>query len=366
MSLAVRAALALAVLAAPVASSAVQVGDGKLSVNGNGSWAYQRTDENLYFADSDGDYDTAMFDLVLSARPTDDLVMSSQLGFDQDEVELEWAFAEWRFADTLRFRIGKVKQPLGNYMELQFVGTARPFFTLPTAVYGPTELGASSYFGVGATGEFLLDGGWGLQYDAYGGALEMEVYEPFEVLEPGHDPADVPALEEEVVENILGGRVSLSSPWGVTLRLSGYFGRMERDEAKQFGFGVFGLSALYRGERLWVSAEVFQSGERRNETHRLGYAELAFFVTQRLQLAARYELSRTTLEEVTVRSPLLRHDEAALGVNYWFNPQLVLKASVHRVEGLRFAAPEATDGTGALADPSDRTLLFVTGAQFAF
>jgi hypothetical protein len=365
MPQAFRSVAALALVAAPLLASAVSVGDGKLSVNGNGSWAYQRTDENFYLADSDGDYDSAMFDLLVTARPSEDLVLSSQLGFDQDEVELEWAFAEWRLADALRFRVGQVKQPLGNYMELQFVGTARPFFTLPTAVYGPTELGASSYFGVGATGELPFDAGWSLQYDVYGGALEMDVFEPFEVLEPGHEGED-PDLEEEVVENILGGRVSVATPWNLTLRLSGYFGRMERDAAKQFGFGVLGLSALYRGERLWVSAEAFQSGERNHERHRMAYGEVAFFVTQKVQLAARYELARVKLAGISSSSPLLRHAEAGLGVNYWFSPQLVLKASVHRVDGTRFVGAGQEVGEEAAGPPGERTLLFVTGAQFAF
>jgi hypothetical protein len=364
MPRAIHAALALAAAVLPLAASAVSIGDGKLTLNGNGSWAYQRTHQNLYYADSDGDYDTAMFDLVLSARPTEDVVVSTQLGFDQEEVELEWAFAEWRYSDALRFRVGKVQQPLGNYMELQYVGTARPFFTLPTSVYGPTELGATAYFGLGATGEVLFDGGWGLQYDAYGGAIELPVYEPFEVLEPGYVPpagGEPLETEEELVENIVGGRLSVSSPWGVTLRASAFTGGTERSGDETFSFAVFGLSALYRGERLWVSAEAFQSGEPGHETHRVGYGEVAFFVTEKVQLAARYELARTSLEEFDGSSPLLRHDEAALGVNYWFSPQLVLKGSVHRAEGLRFAAPEE----GA-TDAGDSTLLFVAGAQFTF
>ena len=54
-------------------------------------------------------------------------------------------------------------------------------------------------------------------------------------------------------------------------------------------------------------------------------------------------------------------------MNYWFSPQLVLKASVHRVEGLRFASAAPADaGTGTLAVPTNRTLLVVTGAQFTF
>ena len=138
-----RAAGAALLLAHAGAAAAVDVGDGKLTIHGSGGWAYARTDANFYFADEDGDYERAMFDLALSARPADQLVISAQLGFDPGEVELEWAFAEWRFSDAARVRLGQVQQPFGNYSELKFVGTARPFFELATGVYGPADMGAT-------------------------------------------------------------------------------------------------------------------------------------------------------------------------------------------------------------------------------
>jgi hypothetical protein len=306
-----------------------------------------------------------MFDLVLTARPTEQLVIATQLGFDQEDVELEWAFAEWRFDDAFRLRAGKVKQPLGNYMELQFVGTARPFFTLPTSVYGPAEIGAASYSGVGFTGEVSSDSGWALQYDGYGGAIELDAFEPFEVLEPGYVPetGEAPTEENEelLVENIVGGRVSLASPWGVTLRLSGYGGKLDNHEASRPTLLVAGVSLLYRGEKLWVSTEAFQSAELGAETHRSAYAEVAWFLTPHVQLATRYEAARTTMEDFDGGSPLLRHDEVGAGVNYWFNPQLVVKGSFHLARGKKFARDDA-DATSS----PDRTRLFVAGAQFMF
>lgn len=359
----VRTLVALAVLARAAAALAVDVGDGKLSIHGNGGWNYAITDRNFYQADSDGDYRLSMFDLALSARPADRLVISAQLGFGSEEgAGLEWAFAEWRFSDVARLRIGQVKHPFGNFMEAQFVGTARPFFTLPTSVYGPADLGAASYYGVGLTGDLDLGGDWALQYDAYGGAIDLDTFEPYQALEPGFDP-DVPLEEETVnVENIVGGRVSLTAPNGLVFRASAYGGRVAQEEGEGSpGLFIGGLSALFRGDRLWLSAEAFVSREAGSERQVSAYAEAAWFVTERLQAAARYEVSRKDLDAFDGSSPLLRHDEAGFGLSFWFTPEFVVKASVHRAEGLRFVQAEEGE-----ADPARVTWLGVAGAQFSF
>jgi hypothetical protein len=362
LRVAVRAAAAALLASLSTAALAVDIGEGKLTVHGSGGWAYSRTDENFYFADDDGDYDNAMFDLALAARPVEQLVISAQLGFDSDEVALEWAFAEWRLSDRARFRVGQVQQPLGNYAEIRFVGTARPFFELPTSVYGPADVGAASYYGVGATGDVHFAGDWSFQYDVYAGALSLETYEPFQALEPGGDPTAVPELGTMLVENIFGSRLSLVTPIGLVARASGYLGSAnheggEGEDARYVG----GLSLFYRGERLWGSVEGFGMTEPGSESQLSGYAELAYFLTSHLQVAARYDLARTELDDVTVDSPLLRHDEAAIGLNWWFNPDFVLKVSAHYVEGTRFVAP----GEGEIV-AEDHTNLVFAGAQFTF
>ena len=61
----------------------------------------------------------------------------------------------------------------------------------------------------------------------------------------------------------------------------------------------------------------------------------------------------------------------ALGFNYWFNTQFVIKTSVHWVEGNRYALPEggypeAADLTDWGSQLDDDTRLFMLGAQFSF
>ena len=291
---AARALLALAAVA-PLTSSAVDVGGGKLSVNGNGSWAYQRTNQNLYLADSDGDYDAAMFDLLLSARPADDLVLSAQLGFDQEEVGLEWAFAEWRFADALRLRIGKVKQPLGNYMELQHVGTARPFFTLPSSVYGPTEVGAESLLRRRRHGRAPARRRLGtpvrrVRRRARDGGLRAVRGARARTRSRARSRGSRRRWSRTSSAAACRSRRPGASPSGCPATSGEWSGTRRGSSA----FGADGLSALYRGDRLWVSVEAFLSGERgHRDAPPRPMRELAFFVTKHIQLAARYELPRT-------------------------------------------------------------------------
>jgi hypothetical protein len=366
------AAIALMAALIPSPSRAVELADGKLSVGGNASWAFLKTDANSYIdADSDGEWTTAMFDLMAIAKPTEDIVLSAQVGFEPADLdaesgaELEWAFGEYRVSDLLRLRAGKVKQPFGNYAELQFVGVARPFYDLPTSVYGPANVTASSYSGVGVTGEWLAESGFGMQYDVYGGALALEAYEPWKV--PNPLPLDFAGVEveQEVVENLVGGRLSLATPWEITLRLSGFGGKADKDEGDLTYF-VYGASALHRGEKLWASIEAFQSVERGFENQLSAYAEAAYFVMPKAQVALRYEMTRLDLEDeatANVRLGLRSHDEVAVGLNWWFTPQVVAKASVHQIWGNRFASASHDD---PLADPDGSTLLVVAGTQFTF
>jgi hypothetical protein len=353
---------ALAAVAALAAAPAlpIEVADGKLSINGNGSWAMMRTSENQYLAGTrSGSYQNAMFDLLLVARPRDELVLTAQAGFDPEGVGLEWAFGEWRFSDLLRVRAGKVKQPVGNYAELQFVGTARPFFALPTSVYGPSDIAGESYSGAGITGEKLFDSGYGIGYDLYGGEMQLKVYEPFDV---AFDPNLVPAPEEMTAEDLVGGRVSLMTPWDVTVRVSAFRAKMLNAAPEpRSAVTAAGVSVWHRGETVWLSAEAFRTSMD-TERQWAAYLEAAAFATKHLQVAAQYQIARVD-ESGLPSSPLRRHDEVGVGVNWWFDPNVVVKASVHRVWGSRFTVAETPD---VGVTPSGATTLVVVGTQFAF
>ncbi len=104
------------------------------------------------------------------------------------------------FSQKLKLRAGKVKQPFGISAEVFDVGTRRPFFELPQAVYGPIGLVGESYKGIGFTGSFDVQGGWGLAYDLYGGGQEHKEYV---APEAGRLTSDVLAVPEPAVPSLL-------------------------------------------------------------------------------------------------------------------------------------------------------------------
>lgn len=364
-----RLAAALALAIAAPAARAVDINDGQLSIHANGAWAYQKTSgRNSYDAATpEGNYDTAMFDLVLTARPAPDLVISAQLGFDPGGPDLEWSFAEWRFSEALRLRVGKVQQPFGNLNELRFAGTARPFYALPYAVYGPANVVGTAYLGLGATGQVASEGGWTLGWDGYGGAVKLGEAEPYAGLVPGKDGGVPVEVEDHQVRDVVGGRLSLTSPMEVTLRLSGYTGQLVHDASRE-RFSSLGASLQYRGDRLWLSAEAFRSQEEESELAWTAYASVGWMLDEHLQVAAQYEWARTTFDG-SPESELLRHQSVGLSLAWWVNPGLVFKAEWHHIDGNRFAYPAGRTSNeliDPLTAPSPHTEAFTLGTQFSF
>lgn len=357
-------------LAAP-AVHAVDINEGQLAIHGDGAWSFQSTsNRNGYLgATPDGNYDLASFNLLVAARPTPLLTITADLAFDPRHVGLEWMFVEWRVSDRLRLRAGRVKQPIGNSGELQFAGTTRPFFNLATSIYGPANMVANSYLGVGATGQLTPDSPWTLAYDLYFGALKLTELETYRGLEVPAEPTvnDPVAVDRQLVREILGGRLSLTTPFDLTLRVSGFGGRLLKDEPTRTTFLVGGLSAEYQSRRLRLGAEVFYSNELGAE-HSVGaHLTAAWSFDDHWQAAARVEGHQTWVHDITGISPLQRHREAALGLNYWFTPALVVKGSLHQVVGNRFAYPAGVTYLElATRLPAERTITVLLGTQFAF
>ena len=129
-----------------IAAPAVSAQEGPEAVlHGFGGDAYGNTDASRYTVGSaSGEYQSAQLALVTIADVSDRLQVSAQVFWkqlpDQSTTELDYAFAEWRFSDSLRLRAGRAKQPFGGYTEIFDVGTVRPFYALPQGVYGPAAL----------------------------------------------------------------------------------------------------------------------------------------------------------------------------------------------------------------------------------
>ena len=157
-------------------SSFAQLSD-QVVFHGFGGWAAGKTNNDNYFkvAAPDWELNNYDFSLNVNATPAKDLTIVAQMRWEQQahnqDLALEYAFAQYHYAPELVFRIGKVISPFGLYAEIYDVGTLRPFYLLPVGMYG--QLFPRSYLGLGITGEWDFASDWALAYDLVGGEMEF-------------------------------------------------------------------------------------------------------------------------------------------------------------------------------------------------
>ena len=112
------------------------------------------------------------------SRPYEHLRLGAQLFvrdlgvYGNGQVELDWAYADWRVSDELGFQVGRVKVPWGLYGESADVDAGRATVFLPTSIY-PTRAreillstdGAKAYGSIGPVDWALHVGQRQLQTD---------------------------------------------------------------------------------------------------------------------------------------------------------------------------------------------------------
>jgi hypothetical protein len=370
--------IAVAVGLMPFAAPAIDLADGKLTVNGAGGGAFTITDGNDVFntelaGGHVGSFRNAEFNLILAVKPSERVTIVTLVFFDeigQLSSGLDWSFVEFTATDWLKIRAGEVKLPLGLSNEVEPIGTLRPFYALPSAVYGPSSIAADTYFGVGFTGEVPIFGSYRIGYDFYGGNMSFDTSEPFSAGLRG-SPAAVPgaavAPVKETVRNVLGGRLALGTPVeGLDVRVSAYRGSLDDSSLE-----VVLLSAAYETDKWLFRTEGYRSAQRAiGQVNHGGYVEAAYHLTAQAQVAVQADAMRTHQAGVDDASRLLYHRSLGAGLNYWFTPALVAKTSFQYIQGNRLAFPtrvfdalsRAPDETGI----AETTLFFIAGLQFSF
>jgi predicted porin len=367
-----RSVVAIAGLVGTVAAAAAQETP-SLAIHGFGGWAYGKTNNNAYLGGlPDGDYRTSSLAFNVQSSPIEHLRITTQVEWQEDEhgsaVGLDYAFAEWFFSDALKFRAGQIKQPFGISTEVFRVGTLRPFFDLPQAVYGEVGLtGGKAIKGVSLTGTAGLGPRWTISYDVYGGGVDQEEFVLPESFLRGARARVSTEFELESTRDVVGAHVVLETPVrGLRVGGSAYTGT-EIGSARR---AVFGLQAEYLHGPWSLRSEYAHETVTGDVVVTGGYVEAAYHFNDRWQAAAQYGRLTTDLPgtNTSVAPSLLDHTEVAMGLNYWFSPQFVLKVSYHHVEGNRLAAPEPENLAAQVSSGTlqTRTQLLRFGAQFSF
>ena len=115
--------------------------DFDVDIHGFISQGYLKTDHNNYMAQTEeGSFEFNEMGLNFGTDLTEKLRIGMQLfardlGKDgNDDLVLDWAFADYRWRDWLGFRVGRIKMPFGYYNSI------RDFDMLRTSVFAPQSV----------------------------------------------------------------------------------------------------------------------------------------------------------------------------------------------------------------------------------
>ncbi|MDH3998819.1 MAG: hypothetical protein OET90_08260 [Desulfuromonadales bacterium] len=133
--------LALLLCLIPVSLWAVDLG--KVQVNGFLSQGYMKSQHNAFLdpGSKDGTFDINEFGITVNAPVSEKLrvgmqLLSRDLGEEgNNDIELDWAFGDYRFNDWFGVRAGKVKMPIGLYNESRDSDFLRAMAFLPQSIY---------------------------------------------------------------------------------------------------------------------------------------------------------------------------------------------------------------------------------------
>ena len=132
--------LSLFILLHSVSAIAGEIGE--VEIHGFISQGYLKTDRNNYMADTeDGTFQFNEMGINFQTRVSEKLKIGTQfiardLGtIGNDEIKIDWAFADYRYSNIIGVRAGSLKIPIGFYNEARDVDSVRTNIILPPSIY---------------------------------------------------------------------------------------------------------------------------------------------------------------------------------------------------------------------------------------
>lgn len=173
----------LVALAFTGSAAAIDLDDfGGVEIHGFISQGYLKSDDNNFFAEtSDGTSQFNEMGINFSTEVTDQLRMGVQLfarnlgDFGGGDIEVDWAFADYRFRDEFGLRAGKMKLAYGLYNETRDVDFLRTGVFLPTSIYNEAWRDSfASIQGAGAYGTLEAGAAGSFDYQFLAGLSDID------------------------------------------------------------------------------------------------------------------------------------------------------------------------------------------------
>jgi hypothetical protein len=280
----------------------------------------------------------------------------------EDNVKLDMAFYERRFASTMRLRVGKTPLPFGIYNEVRYAGTLLPFYRAPYAVYSEGIYTSETIDGVSFAQRFRGGESWETSIDAYTGSfkeLEFGTWSNNFATEP---PTYMGAVLE--AKNVLGGQAWVATP--VQGLRVGVGGRREKDfggvyprpdgvDTKVWIASVDGTfdRVLMRAERSHLNTEGFETTSE--------YAQIGLRVRPWLSVNGQIEANRSNVMMAPGSWHRYRSNrDDAVGLNFFFNDGAVFKLEAHTMKGYMFE--QTTD----ITQPARTGAYFISSFSIGF
>lgn len=153
-----------------------------VEIHGYVAQGYLQSSDNNYLAKThEGTYELSEFGLNFQYFPSDKVNIGAQLGgrdlgdVGNDEVQLNWAFGDYRWKEWLGFRAGVTQSPVSLYGQAREVDALRTWVIMPSSVYDEwTKDSSFGLKGVGAFGNVDMASAGILQYELRSANLQVD------------------------------------------------------------------------------------------------------------------------------------------------------------------------------------------------
>lgn len=133
----------------------------QVAIHGFISQGFLKTTRNNYVADStDGTFQFNEMGINFSCKPIEKLILGIQFfardfgAVGNDEIQVDYAVADYRLKDYFGLRAGRMKNPIGRYSEYRDIDMLRTPINLPYSIYDENYRDSQSFInGVGVYGD---------------------------------------------------------------------------------------------------------------------------------------------------------------------------------------------------------------------